>query len=110
MVWVSTTFFFHKSNIHKRYKEYFGITDETIQDDGEGSEGISKMAPKEATARFYFRETLELCKEDITKIHIIDKLPIYICLNTLSLFKDRREAERKEIEKMKQKTKSWRNT
>jgi hypothetical protein len=102
-------FFFHKQNIHRRYKEFFGITDQDLPTDGEGDEGISKMGPKEVTARFYFRATLELCQEDITKIRVIDNLPIYICLNTLSVFKDRREQERKEIEKMKQKSKQWKN-
>ena len=67
------------------------------------------MAAKEATARFYFGATLELSKDDVTKIAHIDQLPIYLCLNTLSIFKDRREAERKEIEKMKQKSKQWKN-
>ena len=109
MVWCGAAFFFHRKNIHRRYKEYFGITDEDVQTDGERDEDISKMAPKEATARFYFGATLELCKEDITQITHIDKLPIYLCLNTLSVFKDRKEAERKEIEKMKQKQKQWKN-
>lgn len=109
MVWGGAAFFFNKQNTHRRYKEFFGTPDEPIQDDGEGSEDISKMAAKEATARFYFGATMELCQDDITKIHHIDSMPLYLCLNTLSVFKDRREAERKEIEKMKQKAKQWKN-
>jgi len=109
LVWFGATFFFHKQNIHRRYKEFFGIPDESLQDDGDRDENISKMAPKEATARFYFGASMELCKEDITKLKHIDSLGVYLCLNTLSMFKDRKEAERKEIEKMKQKQKQWKN-
>lgn len=61
------------------------------------------MAPKEATARFYFSASLELCQNDITKMSHIDKLPIYLCLSTLARNKDIREAERREIEKIKNK-------
>lgn len=59
------------------------------------------MAAKEATARFYFAKTIELCKNDITKISLIDKLPLYLCLNTLAYNKDIRDAERRELEKIK---------
>ena len=103
MVWSVATFFFHKQQIHKRYKEYFGVADEAIPTDGDGGEDNSKMAPKEATARFYFAASLELCQNDITKMKHIDKLGIYLCLNTLSRNKDIREAERREIEKLKNK-------
>ena len=103
MVRVRTTFFFHKSNIHKRYKEYFGITDEDLSSDGEGDESVPKMAPQEATARYYFTATLELCNNDITKVKLIDNLPIYLCLNTLARNKDIREAEKRELQKMKNK-------
>ena len=45
-----------------------------------------------------------LCKEDITKVDEINKQPLVLCLNYLSMIKDRNEAERREIEKMKNKT------
>jgi hypothetical protein len=103
LVWIGTGFFLHQQHIHNRYKEYYGIPDETPQTDGEGSEDVPKMAPKEATARFYFTASLELCQNDITKMSHIDKLPIYLCLSTLARNKDIREAERREIEKIKNK-------
>ena len=103
MVWQCAGFFFNKQHIHNQYKEYYGITDEVLPTDGEGSEDIPKMAPKEATARFYFSASLELCQDDITKMSHIDKLPIYLCLSTLARNKDIREAERREIEKIKNK-------
>lgn len=59
------------------------------------------MAAKEATARFYFAKTIELAQNDITRIAHIDKMPLYLCLNTLAYNKDIREAERREIEKIK---------
>lgn len=109
MVWCCTIFFFNKSNIHKRYKEYFGTPDEDDKIPEERDENISKMGAKEATARFYFAASLELCQNDITRLTHIDSLPIYLCLNTLSFNKDIRERERREIERMKQKSKSWKN-
>ena len=103
MVWLVATFFFHKQQIHKQYKEYYGVPDEDLSSDGEGEESVPQMAPKEATARFYFTASLELCKNDITKMSHIDKLPIYLCLSTLSRNKDIRDAERRELEKLKNK-------
>ena len=103
MVWSVATFFFHKQQIYKRYKEYFGAPDEIPSSDGEGGNDIPQMAAREATARFYFAASLELCQNDITKMSHIDKLGIYLCLNTLSRNKDIREAERREIEKLKNK-------
>jgi hypothetical protein len=104
LVWSSTTFFFHQQNIHRQYKEYYGVSDENVPTDGEGEKDTPKMAPKEATARFYFAATIELTNNDITKIKEIDKLPIYLCLNMLARNKDIREAERREIEKIKKQT------
>lgn len=103
MVWVFTAFFLHKQQIHKQYKEYFGIPDESPQTDEEGSGDIPQISPKEATARFYFTASLELCQNDITKMAHIDKLGVYLCLNTLARNKDIREAERRELEKLKNK-------
>lgn len=103
MVWMCTGFFLHKQRIHHQYKEYFGIEDENVQVDEEGDKDTPKVAPKEATARFYFNASIELCGNDITKMRLIDKLPVYLCLNALSRNKDIREAERREIEKMKNK-------
>ena len=99
MVWSSTTFFFHQQNIHRQYKEYYGITNEDVPTDGEGDEGATKMAPKEATARFYFAASLELANNDITKLAHINQLGVYLCLNTLARNKDIRDAERREIQK-----------
>lgn len=97
------SFFFNQRNIHKQYQEYFGIQDEDKQVDDERDENIAKMAPKEATARFYFAATLELANNDITKVSHINNLSLYLCLNTLARNKDIREAERREIQKMKNK-------
>lgn len=101
MVWFSSGFFLHKQRVHKQYKEYFGVTDEDPQVEGEREERAPQMAPKEATARFYFNASLELAQNDITKLTHIDQLPIYLCLSTLARNKDIREAERRELEKIK---------
>lgn len=103
MVWSCTGFFLHKQRVYHQYKEYFGVEDEDVQVDGEGDKDIPKLAPKEATARFYFNASIELAGNDITKMRLIDKLPIYLCLSTLARNKDIREAEKRELQKMKNK-------
>lgn len=52
---------------------------------------------------------MSLCKEDITKIKEIEKQPLVMCLNYLSMIKDRNEQQRKELEKLKNKNK-WNRT
>lgn len=103
MVWMCTAFFLHRKGIYNQYKEYFGVPDEDIQDDGQREKDTPTMAPKEAVARFYFGATLELANNDITKIKHIESLGLYLCLNTLARNKDIREAEKKELEKIKNK-------
>lgn len=103
MVWLCTGFFLHRQRVYRQYKEYFGLPDEDLQTDGEGGKDNPQMAPQEATARFYFAATIELCGNDITKVEQIDKLGLYLCLNTLARNKDIRKAEEREIQKMKNK-------
>ena len=97
MVWCRPTFFFHRSRIHKQYKEYFGIDEEDERIDKDGDEDIPQVPAKEAVARFYFNASLELAQNDITKLKHIDSLPVNLCLNVLARNKDIREAERKEM-------------
>ena len=103
MVWLCTGFFLHRQRVYKQYKEYFGVADEDLSSNGEGDKDNTKVAPQEATARFYFAATLELCGNDITKLKQIESLGLYLCLNTLARNKDIRESERKELQKMKNK-------
>lgn len=44
---------------------------------------------------------MDLADGDITKFDNINKLPIYLCLNTLSFKKDIREAEKEMLNKAK---------
>lgn len=107
MVWLCAVFFFHRNNIYKQYKEYFGVGDEDNKVDEDGDEDNPKLSKKEATARFYFAASVELANNDITKMKQIDSMPLYLCLNMLSRNKDIREIERREIEKLK--NKKWNN-
>jgi len=103
MVWLCTGFFLHRQRVYKQYKEYFGVADEDLSSNGEGDKDNTKVAPQEATARFYFAATLELCGNDITKLKQIESLGLYLCLNTLARNKDIRETEKRELQKMKNK-------
>lgn len=44
---------------------------------------------------------MSLTKEDLTKVPIIEKQPLILCLSYLSMIKDRNEQQRREMEKMK---------
>jgi len=59
------------------------------------------MAPREATARFYFELTFLLAKEDITQISKVEQQNLYLCLSVASLLKDRMVKQQNEINKMK---------
>jgi hypothetical protein len=63
------------------------------------------MATKEATARFYFALLYKLTGNDITKFEEVEQQPLYLCLNVLSLEKDRNEKEKEEYEKIKKQMK-----
>jgi len=59
------------------------------------------MAPKEATARFYFQLTYMLAKEDITKMREVEKENLYLCLSVAALIKDQNEKQKEELRKIK---------
>lgn len=59
------------------------------------------MAPKEATARFYFQLTYMLAKEDITKMVDVEKQNLYLSLSVASLMKDNMEKQKEEMRKIK---------
>jgi len=59
------------------------------------------MAPKEATARFYFQLTYLLAKEDVTKMRDVEKENLYLCLSIASLIKDQNEKHKEEMRKIK---------
>ena len=59
------------------------------------------MAPKEATARFYFQLTYLLAKEDVTKMRDVKKENLYLCLSIASLIKDQNEKHKEEMRKIK---------
>lgn len=101
MVRCSSAFFLHKRKLYQQYKEFFGVEDESVPLDEEGGKDIPQIPPKEAVARFYFNASVELANNDITKMKQIDSLPIYLCMNILARNKDIREAERMELEKIK---------
>ncbi len=58
------------------------------------------IPPSEATARYYFELTYQLCGEDITKFDRLNELNVYLCLNTASLIKDRIIKEKNELKKL----------
>lgn len=68
-------------------------------------EETPEMAPKETTARFYFALIYQLAGKDVTKFEEVEQQPLYLCLNILSLEKDRAEKEREEYEKIKKQMK-----
>lgn len=51
---------------------------------------------------------MSLCNEDITKVDEINKQSLVLCLNYLSMIKDRNEQQRREMEKMKNRNR-WNN-
>jgi hypothetical protein len=79
------------------------LDDEIPKDDNEGVEDTPTMGKKESTARFYFTLTLQLANEDITKIKQIDKMSVYLVLNTASILKDKRTKEINEMKKQQTK-------
>ena len=99
-------FFSHKRNVYERYGEFFEYEDKNQQDDNEGVERPTEVSSTEATIRFYFALTYNLAKEDITKIQQIDELPLYLCLNTAALVKERYLKEKQELDKLKKQIKS----
>lgn len=64
-----------------------------------------KMDKVQATIRFYFTLTYQLCGEDITKMEQMDDVNTYLCLNVASLLKERHLKEQEEIRKMNKKFK-----
>jgi len=95
-------FFQSRQSIFNKYEGFFGVS----EDEGEGDDEIEdddepSALPVETTSRFYWSCLMSLTKEDITKVEQINKQPLVLCLNYLSMVKDRNEAERREIEKMK---------
>ena len=97
-------FFQSRQSIYRKYEGFFGVS----EDEGEGDDEVEDDKPSEPplqiTSRFWWSCLMVLCKEDITKVDEINKQPLVLCLNYLSMIKDRNEAERREIEKMKNKT------
>jgi hypothetical protein len=71
------------------------------QETDEGDEDATQMAPKEATARFYFQLTYMLAKEDITKMVDVEKQNLYLSLSVASLMKDNMEKQKEEMRKIK---------
>lgn len=49
---------------------------------------------------------MTLCQEDITRLKEIEKQPLLLCLNYLSMIKDRNEEHKKELRKLKNKN-AW---
>ena len=72
--------------------------------DIDGDEDTPQISPKETVARFYFGATMELAQDDITKVKEIEGLSARLCLSVLSRNKDRREEEKRQMEKLKSKT------
>jgi hypothetical protein len=75
------------------------------QNDDEGVDNTPKMGKAEATIRFYFTLTYQLCKEDVTKLEQMDDVNTYLCLNVASLMKERYLKEQEELIKMKKQIK-----
>ena len=105
MVCICRFFFSSRKLIHLQYKGFFGIEEEDERFDNEGVEDTPEMATKEATARFYFALLYKLTGNDITKFEEVEQQPLYLCLNVLSLEKDRNEKEKEEYEKIKKQMK-----
>lgn len=101
MVQFCQFFFSNRQVIHHRYKSFFGITDEKDDKDTEDMDETSTIRPKESTSRFYFELTLSLCQEDITKFEQIQRMNVYLILNTSSILKDRRIKEENELKQLK---------
>jgi hypothetical protein len=98
----------NNSNLKNNYGEVkvFGYEEQNGEVDGTDEEDITKMAPTEATLRFYFELTYELSNRDITKIEQIENTNLYLCLNTASLMKDRIIKERNELKKLENQNKT----
>lgn len=105
MVWCCKFFFSNINNIHKQYKEFFELDDESQRDGDEGVEDSPKMDKAQIINRFYFAVTFQLAQEDITKFEQMDQMSVYLCLNAASLFKERRIKEEEELKKIQNKMK-----
>jgi len=81
------------------------LDDEIQEDDDQGVEDTPQMGKKESTARFYFTLTFQLANEDITKIKQIDKMSVYLILNTAAHLKDKRIKEMNDLKKLEQQPK-----
>ena len=62
-----------------------------------------KESPTMVTVRFYFTLTLQLAKDDPTKISDVETLPLFICLNTASMWKEKYLKELEEQKKLERK-------
>jgi len=79
------------------------VEDDLVEDtelDKQSDDETPKLTASQETARFYFQLSYTLSGEDITKFQQIDKLSVYLCLNTASLMKDRIIKEKEELKKL----------
>jgi hypothetical protein len=82
------------------------LDEQSKQPDNEDVEEAPAIPPQETTARFYFTLTFNLAGEDITKIAQIEKMNVYLVLNTAAILKDKRIKEQNELRKLEQQQKN----
>ena len=97
-------FFGNRDGIHKLYKEFFGLDDQSTTESPEGLDGDAEVDTKGSTARFYFALTYQLAKEDVGKFEQVENTNLYLCLNACSLTKERIDKQNEELKKMERKT------
>ena len=93
-------FFGNLKRIHRAYAKFFDSEDEDRETTETDSEDTPSLPPSQSAARFYFDLTYQLAKEDITKMDRLNELPLYLCLNTASLLKDRFIKHQNELKKL----------
>ena len=104
MVWSGELFFSNKLRVYEQYAEFFEYDAQSKSTNNEGMGDTPEMDKTQTTIRFYFALTLQLAQDDVTKIQQIDNQPLYLCLNTSALFKERYMKQKEEIDKIKSQT------
>ena len=105
MVQLCQFFFSNRQIIHYRFRKFFDIEDKDDETTSEGVDDITKIHPKEATARFYFTLSIQLAGEDITKLKQMETMSTYLLLNYASYLKDKRIKELNDLKKLEQQPK-----
>ena len=97
-------FFQSRQSIYKKYEGFFGISEDEGDSVDEVENDEPSISPLQTISRFYWSCLMALAQEDITKVDKINKQSLVLCLNYLSMVKDRNEQQKREMDKIKNRT------